>query len=315
MNRDRALNELASQLLTADSGVYISGLGVFYRKRDRVEHSSLSRRLEPPHMRWYLNRILVNPRSQDAMSLWPYPSSILINEVPADWTQPFVLNGLGAVTPSGVGEGRLEPEHPLLVHYLASYRFPAIVPPKRLGLHPSSNGSDDKKIGGKETEFQKTWSMMGRAALWIALLGPALFLWMQFNVSDEMQRAGVGGKHVRHDSSLLPEFPRLYPPSEPLFVDPMIVDSTAENQAPIDTFSMQSTFDVVVVVGCFSSRKNAERQQNLLIQEGFEPAVLESSPSGLTRVGAILTVHSVAEADSFLTHLRAKIHPEAWLLE
>jgi hypothetical protein len=184
-----------------------------------------------------------------------------------------------------------------------------------LGLHQSSNAFDDKKIGGKEREFQKTWSMMGRAALWLALLGPALFLWMQFNVSDEMQQAGVGGKHVRHDSSLLPEFPRLYPPSDTLFVDQMIVDSTAENQTLRDTFSMQSTFDAVVVVGCFSSRKNAERQQNLLIQEGFEPAVLESSTSGLTRVGAILTVHSATEADSFLTNIRAKIHPEAWLLE
>jgi len=322
MNRDRALNELATQLLTARTGVVVAGLGVFRKKRDLVKQSVLSRRLEPPQIRWYLKRTSTYAVASEGMLQWPYPSSVLIQQVPSDWTEPFELPGLGMVTPSAVGEGKLEPSHPLLLHFLAAYRLPAIVPPIRSALIHNTKEPAVLQKQVKRGGLKKQLSMLGRAALWLAFLGPALYLFLHYNGLNEGQRAGVGEVNVRHDSSLLPDFPHLYPP-----VDSTLIEQDSVVSIPFDSRGVASdtllsplasdsdVTEAVVVVGCFKSIRNAERQELRLKKAGFEPAEVDASAGGLHRVGTRLAVRSVAEADSFLLLVRAKVHPDAWLLD
>jgi hypothetical protein len=321
MNRDHAINELAIQLLTATSGVYVPGLGVFYKKRDGVQQSALSRKLEPPLIRWYLNRVVINPGTHEALSQWPHPSSVLLDEVPVDWTQAFELQGLGTIVPAGVGEGRLEPEHPLLVHFLASYRFPAIVPPNRAGLQQATSESPNAGMRRKNDVVKWNWSIIGRAALWFMILGPALYLFFQYNIFNDVQHAGVGEVSVRHDSSLLPDFPRLYPPIDSAVEDGAVDAATSVRVAPKSDslMTLGSTnvlpVEAVVVVGCFLSKRNAERQEWQLKRAGYEPVVVDLTSGGLIRVGAKISVSRAEEVDSFLQLIRANIHPDAWLLE
>ncbi|MBM3917938.1 MAG: hypothetical protein FJ344_00330 [Sphingomonadales bacterium] len=387
MNRDCAINELATQLLTANMGVHVPGLGVFYKKRDPVQRASSNRRLEPPQFRWYLNRGAAVTTANTQVSQWEFSSSLLLDEVPTDWTESFDLLGLGRIVPTGVGEGRLEPEHPLLVHFLASYRYPAIVPPTRMLFPNGLNGPSVPDEINRKGIWKRRMGMIGWAALWIAVLGPAVLLFRQYGLSDETQRAGLSEVRVRHDSSLLPEFPRLYPPMDSTIMEyeagtisqadtfqretdslPSMslaptIDSNAlpvqgkvspdypgstyriprqpeavtriprqpeavariprqpEIAAPnyssleLESHISEATFDAVVVVGCFSSKRNAERQELALKQSGFEPAVISPSAGGLKRVGTVFSVRSAAEADSFLTLIRAKIQHDAWLLE
>lgn len=353
MNRDSALNDLATRMLTAQSGVYIPGLGVFNKKRDPVRKSLLSNRLEPPQIRWYLNRRLLNAGASTLVSQWGYASSVLIDEVPADWTQPFNLPGLGRIVPSAVGEGRLEPEHPLLLHFLASYRFPAIVPPTRSGFHVLPNELSPSKAGTKGIKFKKTRTAIGWAAVWVAFLLPALLLLLQYHQSNDIERAGLGQPGNRHDTSLLPDFPRLYPPVDTAVIDTTMNDTTVIDTAVLDTTVIDSSLiientvvniqpvvpppsnhlahktkskvterttnsstpNTVIVVGCFLSKRNAERQESRLVRAGFVPAVLQPSKGGLHRVGALCSVRKASEVDSVLEVIRRKIHPDAWVLE
>jgi hypothetical protein len=224
--------------------------------------------------------------------------------------------------PSAVGMGKLEPAHPLLLHFLAAYRFPVIVPPARAALTPNLKEPAVLQKHIQRGGLKRRLNTMGRAALWIALLGPALYLFMHNNLLNKNQGADLGEVSAQHDSSLLPDFPNLYPP-----VDSTIINESADDLIPSDSLyaasdtlskpdaSDISTFEAVVVVGCFTSLRNAERQELRLKKAGFEVAVIEASSRGLHRVGTRLSVRSATETDSILQLIRAKVHPDAWILE
>jgi hypothetical protein len=320
MSRDLLLNDLAIRLLTAKGGVYVPELGVFYQKRLAVRGGISGERLEPPQFRWFLSRMGAGSVVQGA-SLWNHSSAELLGAVPVDWTRPFELLGLGRVVPTGVGEGCLEPSHPLLVHFLASCHYPAIVPPRRSAIValPVASGTAAE---GRRKKAGDRLRWLGRAALWLLFIGPLLLLLAQYSTHVGVQQAGTGEVAVHHDSSVLPEFPRLFPPSEPIAEER--VDSFG---ATTDTLQPQNpdsgdnpmvddaAFTAVVVVGCFVSPQYAERHSARLMAAGFEPAEVPDSRGGLQRVATAMRVGSEEEANTFLALVRSKFNSGAWLLE
>jgi nucleoid DNA-binding protein len=93
------------------------------------------------------------------------------------------------------------------------------------------------------------------------------------------------------------------------------VDDPIEEE-PSSNVSENTTLDneCVIIVGQFGSKKNIDKMVRKLEDDGYESYQGWSEEKGLTTVGAKFTYTSESKKERELRKLRAKYHPDAWIL-
>lgn len=78
--------------------------------------------------------------------------------------------------------------------------------------------------------------------------------------------------------------------------------------------NISSDDECIIIVGQFGSKKNVDKMVRKLEKDGYESYQGWSEEKGLTTVGAKFTYTSESKKERELRKLRAKYHPDAWIL-
>ncbi len=94
------------------------------------------------------------------------------------------------------------------------------------------------------------------------------------------------------------------------------VDDPIEEDEPSSNISGNTASDneCIIIVGQFGSKKNIDKMVRKLEDDGYESYQEWSEEKGLTSVGAKFTYTSESKKERELRKLRAKYHPNAWIL-